>query len=678
MGGGNMNWKTLTIRVLKVILCAFVAVQIFQFKVKAVQDVTVDVTSLTVAGGIGHDCNRYLEDKHDNSNHWQRCTICGRTYNIKAHTYRNYWTIGDAQNCDPYNHHMFTCTDSRCGYQYQNDAGRAQHQPQGDVWTQHWQYACRTCAKCGKAVTYHDCTIGGQKPGCQVWGRCDGCGTNWGRQKEFQVRYDTLGEHTSTKDGSVRRVCYYCGRYLLTETITAYQEQGQPAQAIYMAQLDLDQAVTVQSVGFNREFSHFADYADANIVDWWTSGNTLYIRLRIKARNYYESSLSGYIYADGRHQNGNYFQYAVYVSNGSVLQSCDVQAPVISSITQRDIATQNGWATQKEITVSGTENYSNTIKLGLYEKDTNNLIYECATQKNQSGAWSAQFQPNIEADAQGREYYVIATDAMGNQQGATEFKVYKVDRVAPKISQADATATNWSKTKTFKAYGTDKGVNNVSIQFSDINPIGYSQPWVNAQISGYGYSQNFILTGDVYGTAVGNVIYKDQLLNGLNKQVKVSNLDNTKPTIVRIDQTSETGYKARVYQNDENSKFGQGSGVAGIYISRYNSKPSENSSDWISWTGGNQSVGQKGTDQSQVVELKSGGGTYYIWLKDLCGNISDVGVYVAPYILRVNPNGGKYIGTRDITSYEVRQFEEEIIEDATDKLGYNFCGWKIA
>lgn len=258
------------------------------------------------------------------------------------------------------------------------------------------------------------------------------------------------------------------------------------------------------------------------------------------------------------------------------------------------------------------------------------------------------------------------------------FTVYKIDHVAPKIDQADETETTWSRTKTFRAYGTDKGINKVSIQFNDINPIGYSQPWVNASVSGYSYNQNFILTGDVYGTAVGNVIYRDQLLNGLNKQIKVSNLDNTKPTIVRIDQTSETGYKARIYQNDENSKFGQGSGVAGIYISRYNSKPSENSSDWISWTGGNQSVGQKGTDQSQVVELTSGGGTYYIWLKDLCGNVSDVGVYVAPYILRVNPNGGTYIGSRDITSYEVRQFEKEIIEDATDKLGYNFCGWKIA
>ena len=36
--------------------------------------------------------------------------------------------------------------------------------------------------------------------------------------------------------------------------------------------------------------------------------------------------------------------------------------------------------------------------------------------------------------------------------------------------------------------------------------------------------------------------------------------------------------------------FGQGSGVTGIYISRYNSKPSENSGGWMSWTGGNQSV----------------------------------------------------------------------------------------
>lgn len=666
--------KALATKILKISVSALLLMQILKLRAVATQDVTVDVTSLTVSGGIGHDCSRYLEDKHDETNHWQRCTVCERTYNIRSHTYQSYWTLGDAQNCDPYNQHIFRCTDSNCGYSYSNDYGRAGHQVQGSPWTQHWQYACRTCSKCGSSMIVHYCTIGGRKPGCQVWGTCDGCGIYWNREYEFQVTSDG-SEHLDVTDGTHSRYCFYCQRYLTSETLLVYQEQNQPAQTIYTLRLDLDPQVSVESVGTTGDY---ANYADFNVVDWWTSGKTVYIRLRVRAVNYYEGRLYDYVYIYGNHTNGNRFYYAAYVSSNGIICSCDVEAPVISSINQRDVSASDGWATQKEITISGTENYSRTVKIGLYEKDTDALIYYCETQRNQNGTWQTQFQPNIEADAQGREYYFVVTDAMNNAQSRKYFTVYRVDRVAPKIDQVDETETNWSRTKTFRACGTDKGVNNVSIQFSDINPIGYSQPWVNAQISGYGYSQNFILTGDVYGTAVGNVIYKDQLLNGLNKQVKVSNLDNTKPTIVRIDQTSETGYKARVYQNDENSKFGQGSGVAGIYISRYNSKPSENSSDWISWTGGNQSVGQKGTDQSQVVELKSGGGTYYIWLKDLCGNISDVGVYVAPYILRVNPNGGKYIGTRDITSYEVRQFEEEIIEDATDKLGYNFCGWKIA
>lgn len=669
--------KTLSTKILKISISALLLMQILKTSVVAAQDVIVDVTSLTVSGGIGHDCSRYLEDKHDETNHWQRCTVCGRTYNIRNHTYQSYWTIGDAQNCDPDNHHVFRCTDSSCGYQYLDDQGRAEHQPYGGIWAQHWQYACRTCSKCISSIVLHYCTIGGRKPGCQVWGTCDGCGLNWDRMYEFQVT-DAGSEVIDVTEGTRSRHCYYCQIYLLDETLSVYQEQNQPAQTIYTLKMDLDPQVSVQSVGFGGYGSEFTNHANASIVDWWTSGKTVYIRLRVSAVNYYESSLWGHIYVYGNHTNGNEFYYAAYLSNNGIVCSCDATAPVISSINQRDISASDGWATQKEITISGTENYSHTVKIGLYEKDTDSLIYYCETQRNQDGTWQAQFQPNIEADAQGREYYFVVTDAMNNAQSRKYFTVYKVDHVAPKIDQLYETETSWSRTKTFRAYGTDNGINNVSIQFSDINPIGYSQPWVSASVSGSGYSQNFILTGDVYGTAVGNVIYRDQLLNGLNKQIKVSNLDNTKPTIVRIDQTSETGYKARIYQNDENSKLGQGSGVAGIYISRYNNKPSENSSGWISWTGGNQSVGQKGTDQSQVVELNSGGGTYYIWLKDLCGNISDVGVYVAPYILRVDPNGGTYIGSRNITSYEVRQQEKEIIEDATNKIGYNFCGWKIA
>lgn len=597
--------EALVTKILKISISALLLTQILKTSAVAAQDVTVDVTSLTVSGGIGHDCSRYLEDKHDETNHWQRCTVCGHTYNIRNHTYQSYWTLGDAQNCDPGNQHVFRCTDSNCGYQYSNDYGRAGHQVQGSPWTQHWQYACRTCSKCGSSMIVHYCTIGGRKPGCQVWGTCDGCGIYWNREYEFQVTSDGQ-EHLDVTNGTRSRYCFYCRRYLTDETLSVYQEQNQPAQTVYTLRLDLDPQVSVESVGTTGDY---ANYADFNVVDWWTSGKTVYIRLRARAVNYYEDGLYDYVYVYGSHTSGNRFYYAAYVSSNGIICSCDATAPVISSVSQRDISASDGWATQKEITISGTENYSRTVKIGLYEKDTDALIYYCETQRNQNGTWQAQFQPNIEADAQGREYYFVVTDAMNNVQDRKYFTVYRVDRVAPKIDQPDETETNWSRAKTFKAYGTDNGVNNVSIQFNDINPIGYSQPWVNASVSGQGYSQNFILTGDVYGTAVGNVIYRDQLLNGLNKQIKVSNLDNTKPTIVRIDQTSETGYKARIYQNDENSKFGQGSGVAGIYVSRYNSKPSENSSDWISWTGGNQSVGQRGTDQSQVVELTSDGGT---------------------------------------------------------------------
>lgn len=669
--------KTLATKIIKIIISALLLIQILKTSAVAAQDVTVDVTGLALSGGIGHDCSRYLEDKHDETNHWQRCTVCGRTYNIKKHTYENYWTIGDAQNCNIANHHVFRCTDSHCGYQYSNDDGRAPHQLEGDPFGQHKQYAVRVCKKCGIWVEQHQCTIGGKKPSCKVQGTCDGCHLKWDRLPEYQVNDDAT-ERLDATNVTHSRHCFYCQTSLLKETLSVKQEQNQPAKTIYTLRLDLDPQVSVDSVDSIGVLNQYADYADVKIVDKQISGKTVQIKLSVTAVNYYEGNILDYLYMYGSHTNGNKVYYAVYLANkGETIFSCDAEDPVIKSITQRNISESDGWTTQKEITISGTENYSHVLKIDLYEKDTGSLIYHCETQRNQDGTWQAQFQPNIEVGAQGRKYYFVVKDAMNNVKRSEDFIISKVDRIAPKVNQVDKTETSWSRTKTFRAYGTDSGVNNVSIQFNDINPIGYSQPWVSASVNGSGYSQNFILTGDVYGTAVGNVIYRDQLLNGLDKQIKVSNLDNTKPTIAKIEQASETGYTVRIYQNDENSKLGQGSGVAKIYISRDNSTPSENSNGWVSWTGGNQSVSHKGTNQSQTVELKSGGGTYYIWLKDSCGNISEAGVYVAPYILSVNPNGGTYMGNRNITSYKLKQKETLTIEDAKDKIGYNFRGWKI-
>lgn len=409
--------KALVTKILKISISALLLMQILKTNVVAAQDVTVDVTSLTVSGGIGHDCSRYLENKHDETNHWQRCTVCGRIYNIRNHTYQSYWTLGDAQNCDPDNHHVFRCTDSSCGYQYSNDYGRAEHQLYGDVWTQHWQYACRTCGKCGSSMVVHYCTIGGRKPGCQVCGTCDDCGIYWHRWYEFQVTSDG-SEHLDVTNGTHSRYCFYCGRYLLNETSSVYQEQDWPAQTIYTLRLDLDPQVSVQTVMVTSEY---ANYADFSVVDWWTNGKTVYIRLRVRTVNHYESSLGDYVYVRGSHTNGNEFYYAAYLSSNGLICSCDVTAPIISNISQRDISASDGWATQKEITISGTENYSHAVKIGLYEKDTDALIYYCETQRNQNGTWQAQFQPNIEADAQGQEYYFVVTDTMNNAQSKKYF-----------------------------------------------------------------------------------------------------------------------------------------------------------------------------------------------------------------------------------------------------------------
>lgn len=96
---------------------------------------------------------------------------------------------------------------------------------------------------------------------------------------------------------------------------------------------------------------------------------------------------------------------------------------------------------------------------------------------------------------------------------------------------------------------------------------------------------------------------------GEMKTANITNIDNDKPTIATLSGSSNKGnfgWVTIIGMSDN-----AGSGVSGYYISKSNETPTETSVSWIPVT--SSTYGHK------VME----NGTYYVWIIDKLGNISD-------------------------------------------------------
>ena len=114
----------------------------------------------------------------------------------------------------------------------------------------------------------------------------------------------------------------------------------------------------------------------------------------------------------------------------------------------------------------------------------------------------------------------------------------------------------------------------------------------------------FTKISTLYARAKGN--------NVINGRIQISNVDSEKPVVRKISVPSGWSNKnktatATVYDGI--------SGVKSYYLSTSSSKPSENSSGWkdVNYSKGEKTIKLNDLDN----------GTYYLWVKDKAGNISD-------------------------------------------------------
>jgi len=69
----------------------------------------IDVTGLASGAETSHDCSKYMETKHNDLQHWQECSICGKVYGTASnHSFSDGgWTLCSPDYCNEYNLHTF-------------------------------------------------------------------------------------------------------------------------------------------------------------------------------------------------------------------------------------------------------------------------------------------------------------------------------------------------------------------------------------------------------------------------------------------------------------------------------------------------------------------------------------------------------------------------------------------
>ena len=452
--------------------------------------------------------------------------------------------------------------------------------------------------------------------------------------------------------------CKFCGIYVgtVSNLTTNY-----PSQKTFEWSFDFSISATGSFEGSSLDGIYTVNSGVEKISNTVTQNNStsIHVSSKIDFSKYYGNENTINIHND---------MYKYHVSDEEFVRLCyfninikpDIDPPVINpTIEQNNITVSNGWATQKEIVVSGTENYCSLVKLTLKDSEGNTYLKDAATLVT-NNAWSYTFVPDIEANETGKQFTITVTDNLGNSANKT-FTVRKTDKKAPTMTSGVETSKTWTKTKPFTFTATDEGSGGVSIAIGDANN------YTIATKTGTTYSRAHTFTEEIYGNKVIKIYFKDGLGNTVSKDFTIYNIDNTAPTITKQEIINN---EIVLTGNDRNATLNkEGSGIA-----KYRYLGSSEENVIIGETTGKETTTHK-IALTEFEKVKYA----YIAAIDKAGNISNTEKVVLPtYKIEVNPNGGIWRGVKTKTEIGGRNYKQtEEIENPT-RLGYEFTGWKVS
>lgn len=609
-------------------------VERINYSLRAVANTVIDVTGLASGAESSHDCSKYLESKYDTNQHWQQCSVCGKVYGSKTnHSYTDGgWTMGNT-SCHINNKLLKNCS---CGYSYYENNTRSHA---SGFWYNNISGHSWACSRCRQVLSNsgkHK-NSAGQVLGCVtgISGTCATCGDSVGigHSGDFSWNYPTgFGDYRSCFNN--------CGFDGIDFNNSTFNVKYSGTSFI----IDTTIHTKTGSVGGGKTAPQLSGPIVIDKSSYSISGWSITYHIEGHFNTGYNTGTYSIIAPIS--MSGCFYGFYINLRP-------EIIAPTINNPILTDISTSNGWATQKQITISGTENYCNSVKIDMKDSSGNSIYKGNASVSNKN--YSVSFIPNIEADANGKTYTVTVTDTLGNSS-TKSFTVYKTDKKSPIPTSGTATSTTWSKSKDMNFSATDGGVGGVQIAFNNTNAYSTTNQ------SGTSFSRPYTFVGDVYGSVKAAVYFKDALGNTTTQFVTISNIDNTAPTITDAVSTANSGSATvTVTANDINTTLNaSGSGVKEYAITASNAAPTT------------------GWQSSNTLTVTSPG-TYYVWARDAVGNVSaskQVKVTIN-YNLIVKPNGGTWNSNTTDQTFTLVNGGTKTIANPT-RIGYTFIGWTVS
>ena len=597
--------------------------------------------------------------KYDKDKHWEYCTVCNKVKDECTHKFTDTWELGK-ETCQKSNGDNFCTKICECGYSYIYRKPHTEDAKWYNTGVRLIHY--KKCSSCGDWTRSARCANSTGNLSCKNPGKCDTCGY-----------VATSNCHYLTKNG----VCRDCGKkfFTATEPTITYDNDYKTATIKFTFKPEDSSVEFTGTMGAYCGNSNYTDNKWTYVKNSdgsmdYTGVYTFDSSKQRKAKLHFLDR-TGAVKINGNnvYTDGNIYTLDIWQ---------DHTAPEVSEVKQVDQKTYNNWATIKELTVSGKEDLSKIVTISILDKQTKDVIVDKAKTNVVNGTYSYKCTPPLEGPETGRAYIAKVEDEIGNVT-EKEFVVYRTDCRAPLI-RSSKEYTEWSRTKMIAFELTDYGSGTPETSLND--QVSYKKTTKD----GDKYKAVYIFADDKYDVSEYALYLRDGLGNATKEVIKVGKIDNTKPTVTDIkgevvestletsggnttaDNTSATaGTTATatptmssntttkyavvtVTANDLNTKLNaEGSGVAGYAVTTTQTLPKDE--EW-----------QK--DNKLTIKEK---GTYYLWVKDLAGNIADITVINVKddFTIEVQKDKIVYNDTEKVEEINIPAKEEA--KESTDK-----------
>lgn len=436
---------------------------------------------------------------YDATNHWEYCTVCGEKRNVTAHTFTDHLYSnsgacgGKASNktCD-------------CGYGYtyvpQHVKAPTVHSATGSVRVHYW-----ICKNCGSWVSCEACRNQNGFLNCKNPGTCSVCGGVWpvGRHYIFGGR------------------CIDCGKQIYTITNNTQTYNADYSKVTYSFDVvpQTDNVEVVDSTCYCSGTSN-CKKLDRNLKKNNDGSYTITWIMTLDP-----TKATNKMTPCWRYNNVTVDGYTCYVQEECFHEFwMDHTAPIVSDIKQTDQKSYNGYATIKQLDISGTEDYANQITLSISDKATGKVMVDKAKIPVTDNKWSYTCTPPLEADENGRTYVVRTEDVNGNVS-TKEFTIFKTDGTAPQV-ESPLSYKNWTaKAKTITLTISDYGSGSPQASLED------QTHYKACTKVGDKYQITYTFNDDIVGAKNYDLYLKDALGNARKVTLTVGNIDKNTYTI---------------------------------------------------------------------------------------------------------------------------------------------------